>query len=179
MYGRLVIIKLKASYLAVLYQLRKSPPSASIKSHLWSAQQILCTPLTTQTCQVWKLCYDSDRHTTMGHVGLLTGRDGGFYMKYSLELFARFTDLSNSLHVSVKFILKSVMVVNHWVSILKYCGSQPSPRKTAEILLFACTLTHIFFISKQEISHRVGSQGVISEENTKETHNVQYMLSAA
>lgn len=49
----------------------------------------------------------------MGHVGLLTGRDGGFYMKYSLELFARFTDLSNSLHVSVKFILKSVMVVNH------------------------------------------------------------------
>lgn len=37
--GRLVIIKLKAKYMAVLYQLGKSLSSASIKSHLWSVQR--------------------------------------------------------------------------------------------------------------------------------------------
>lgn len=122
-------------------------------------------------------------HQHNPHVCLLTWREGGL----SLTTVTWNTAL-NSLHIcwfmehsshfcKIYSLLKSVMVVNHWVSTLKYCGSQPSPQKTAEILLFACTLTHIFFISKQEISHRVGSQGVISDDNTKQTHYVCFILS--
>lgn len=112
-------------------------------------------------------------HQHNPHVCLLTRHGGGL----SLTTVTWNTAL-NSLHIywfmehsshfcKIYSLLKSVMVVNHWVSPLKYCGSQPSSqKKTAEILLFACILTC-----------RVGSQGVISDDNTKQSHNVWFILS--